>query len=135
MKEYKIIIPGKPIPWKRPGNCKGGKGRYDMQKAEKLQYGLLMKEVVKDKGDYKGPVALRALFYFSCPETLKKQAVKLKKDIRLFHTTKPDTDNLLKFLKDAANGVLWYDDCQVVYEEIGKAYADEPWTEIEISYL
>jgi len=30
------------------------------------------------------------------------------------HAQKPDASNLVKIIEDAANGILWHDDCQIV---------------------
>lgn len=41
---------------------------------------------------------------------------------RLFHTVKPDCDNAAKAVLDAANGILWVDDAQVISLRVIKAY-------------
>ena len=41
-------------------------------------------------------------------------------------TTKPDADNVLKAIKDACNGVVWRDDCQVVQVSLTKIYVFSP---------
>lgn len=44
-----------------------------------------------------------------------------------WRTTKPDTDNLQKMLKDCMTGVgFWEDDAQVAREIIEKRWSDEP---------
>lgn len=40
----------------------------------------------------------------------------------IFPTTKPDSDNVEKAVKDALNGVLWRDDAQVVSTQKAKVY-------------
>ena len=39
-----------------------------------------------------------------------------------YHAQKPDASNLVKIVEDAANGVLWHDDCQ-----IGRLTAQKVW--------
>lgn len=41
------------------------------------------------------------------------------------HTTKPDGDNLEKFLNDALTGVLWNDDAQICWLLRSKSYTQE----------
>lgn len=41
---------------------------------------------------------------------------------------KPDGDNLAKSVCDAANGLLWRDDGQIVSLHISKTYSDKPGT-------
>lgn len=51
------------------------------------------------------------------------------------HTGRPDLDNLVKALKDSANGVLWHDDAQISVLHASKVYADgEPGTLVEVSW-
>lgn len=51
-------------------------------------------------------------------------------------TTKPDTDNLVKLLKDVMTDLgFWTDDALVACEEIQKFYLDKPGIYIEIEEL
>lgn len=45
---------------------------------------------------------------------------------------KPDLDNYDKFILDCANGILWYDDSQIINLQSFKQYSHKPRTEIEI---
>jgi Holliday junction resolvase RusA-like endonuclease len=76
------------------------------------------------------PITLSALFVFPYPASLsaKKRAANPQ------HTKKPDADNLLKFIKDCANGILWHDDSQVNNLTARKEYGENPRTEIEIQW-
>ena len=65
-----------------------------------------------------GPVALDVMWLF--PITGKHHDGEAK-------TTKPDTDNLQKLLKDVMTDLgFWKDDAQVYYESVIKRYADAP---------
>lgn len=41
-------------------------------------------------------------------------------------TVKPDADNIEKAVKDAFNGVVWRDDCQIVRDAKRKRYGQKP---------
>lgn len=69
---------------------------------------------------FDGPVRLTVRAYFTCPKTDCRKTQ--PRPVR-WHTKKPDGDNVLKALKDAAKGVLWLDDCQVCAATIEKYIA------------
>lgn len=48
-----------------------------------------------------------------------------KRQARNFPTVKPDWDNFSKSLCDALNGIVWFDDAQIVKAEVEKLY---DWT-------
>ena len=78
-----------------------------------------------------GPVKVRATFYMPIPESW---AVKKKLNMAgRPMVSKPDIDNLLKGLFDAANGILWADD-KDVHEllSVRKVYDETPgiWMEV-----
>ena len=61
-----------------------------------------------------GPVAISVWFEFG---------TKVKRDIGKWKTTKPDTDNMIKLLKDVMTELgFWDDDAQVVDERIRKKW-------------
>lgn len=69
-------------------------------------------------------VGLRVFF---CFET------KNKKRFNKFKTTKPDTDNLLKLLKDCMTKTGYFvDDSYVAYEEVSKYWVEKPYIMIQI---
>lgn len=71
-----------------------------------------------------GPLKLTARFILTKPARPKHKSEPI---------TRPDTDNYLKGLMDAANGILWLDDSQVVHIDARKLYAmDGSCARIEI---
>lgn len=54
---------------------------------------------------------------------------------QLLHITKPDTDNLTKFLFDNMSGIIFPDDRQIVRETAEKRYGTQARTEIEIEEI
>lgn len=69
---------------------------------------------------FAGAVALEVVAYFSCPRSQWR-----KRDPRpaRWHTGRPDGDNVLKAVEDAAKGVLWVDDAQVAVARVQKVVA------------
>ena len=59
----------------------------------------------------------------------------MKDTAPLWHTSKPDADNLGKFVMDSMNKIYWKDDSVIADLWIIKQYSDKPRTEIEISLL
>jgi len=65
-----------------------------------------------------GPIRLQVMWCF--PITGKHKNGEYK-------TSRPDTDNLQKLLKDCMTKCkYWYDDAQVCVETVGKLYSDKP---------
>ena len=52
-----------------------------------------------------------------------------------YKRTKPDIDNLIKTVLDAANDHLWKDDNQIVEIHSFKQYAEEPKIILEVEEL
>ncbi|MDX2165700.1 MAG: RusA family crossover junction endodeoxyribonuclease [Deltaproteobacteria bacterium] len=69
---------------------------------------------------FSGPVSLQVVAYFSCP---RSQWRKLNPRPARWHSIRPDGDNCLKAVKDAAKGVLWLDDSQVSVATVEKVIA------------
>lgn len=74
-----------------------------------------------------GPIELRVGFGFQA---------KRKKDEGAWKETKPDTDNMIKTLKDVMTRMgFWADDAQVTYEVCRKFWTDSPGITIAVSSL
>lgn len=63
----------------------------------------------------------------------KKQADALAG--RIFPTTKPDKDNVIKAIYDGCNGVVWRDDVQVVDGIQRKRYGAVPGVWVQVATL
>lgn len=118
-----IIIEHKPIAQPRARARRGGGGVYnpsgpiDAYKREiKKQAARLTR---KEAGE---PVSVTITFQF--PRT-KKQLSKNAPTGLMWHTKKPDADNLAKAVLDALNGIAWADDCQVCELNIKKHICDK----------
>jgi Holliday junction resolvase RusA-like endonuclease len=75
-----------------------------------------------------GPVELSVLFVFPYKADEPK---KNRKEGLIWKTTKPDTDNMVKLLKDSMTAVkFWEDDGQVCSETVRKAYGEPPRIEV-----
>ena len=133
LREISFTISEKPIPLKRHRH-KDNK-TYDPQKKEKLYYGNLIKQQIPNYPSLQehllcGPLLLQAKFYFPLPKS--KQARKKK---GLYHTSKPDLDNLVKYILDVMSHILYADDAYVYKIDAIKCYSDNPRTEITLKEI
>ncbi|MDD5292064.1 MAG: RusA family crossover junction endodeoxyribonuclease [Candidatus Omnitrophica bacterium] len=69
---------------------------------------------------YEGPIAAELVFYLPRPKSHNQ-----KQRSRQWHIIKPDTDNLIKAVYDAINGIFFKDDSQVCSEKAIKIYATD----------
>lgn len=81
-----------------------------------------MREGFGDRPPFADAVALEVTAFFTCPRSKWR-----KRDPRpaAWHTSRPDGDNILKAVKDAAKGVLWIDDALVAVATIRKVIAPQ----------
>ena len=124
-----IEIYGNPIPLNRPRACKRGSfiQMYDSQIKEK--------EIVKwqaraqfNKEPLKTPLFLDILFGMAIPKGTSRIRTNLMLQNELVPMKKPDIDNLIKFILDCLNGILFDDDSQIIEVKARKCYSDNPRT-------
>ena len=61
-----------------------------------------------------------------------KYSGELKPNPPYEYVIKPDIDNMLKFIMDSGNKILWVDDSQIWKVEMEKVYSEIPSTTIDI---
>jgi Holliday junction resolvase RusA-like endonuclease len=74
------------------------------------------------------PVFVKLIFQYPYPRG------KTQKD-KLYKTTRPDLDNLIKLVMDSMNELIFYDDNQVVRLESEKIYSDKQGIDIKVREL
>jgi Holliday junction resolvase RusA-like endonuclease len=80
-----------------------------------------------------GAISLRVHALMPIPQCSKRMHQRYTAG-EIYHTKKPDLDNLIKNVKDCAKGVLWLDDRQVVGLIASKRYSDHPRWNIELEW-
>ena len=133
MRQLKLSIKGSPKAQKRHRHTKRG-FTYDPSKGDKKDFLALM-HAEAPKQPLKGDISLKVTFgmpYVKKHYRTGKYSGELKPNPPLAYTNKPDIDNMLKFVMDAGNNVVWYDDSQIWKVEMEKVYSEIPSTTIEI---
>lgn len=132
-----LTILGNPIAKKRPRFVRRGKfvGAYNCQETEEGKFKWeLMARQKKGTPLIDSAIRLTCRFFMPIPASISKKKRMEYLGCAVPHTKKPDLDNLVKFVKDCANGVLWRDDSQVISLTASKAYHPNPATEITIEW-
>ena len=92
---------------------------------------------VRPKAPLGEPLCVALEFRFSRPKShygTGKNAAILKDPTKIWHTTTPDADNLVKMVCDALNGVFWKDDSFIVQLYALKTYVpDSPGVHIRVA--
>lgn len=144
----KIVIPGNPIPKARARFFirNGHIASYDPQEKEKNAVTLFFVQALKEALNSSANEILENaqklissnIFHMSVHMymPITNSSKKGQKNAKLWHLEpcnhKPDCTNVYKFYEDAANSVLYHDDCQIVSGDFFKQYSDNPRTEIII---
>ena len=135
-----FTITGQPIALKRHRVAKNGR-MYDPSYKDKKQIWLQIAKY-KPKQPFAGDIYLKVIFYFKRPKKhfrsgkyshLLKDAYK---DM-VYHSFKPDLDNLLKLLLDTIGGAdrMIVDDAQICMLQAEKMYSTNPRTEVVIQEI
>ena len=126
MQKYTIL--GDPRPQGRPKFFRRGNfvGAYDPKQSRDYKQTLAAQLAAQSPEfiEQGKAVSIYVEFIFARPKSLPKRVED--------HVKKPDLDNLIKALKDAAKGILWHDDSQVVQLSARKIYGSTPMTVIEV---
>lgn len=141
---FRIWIPGEPVAQARPrfahihSKTRGTVSvAYDEKKSKSSKEYIRMMAAQAWRGQdlLDGPLKMNLVIVRSIPLSwsLKKQAMALARLV--LPTTKPDTDNYVKGVKDALKGVVWRDDSLVCEEHPAKIYGTKPGLCIEVSRI
>jgi Holliday junction resolvase RusA-like endonuclease len=106
-----------------------GSGRlYDSQKDIKSVYQYSLAQAKNRSPLLRGPLSIEVDFYFDPPK-------RFKGDISRDHVSKPDLSNLIKFIEDVCNGIVFGDDSQICDIKARKLYGIQPRTELTVTEL
>lgn len=131
----KFTVPGDPVAKGRARSFvrNGHVAHYTPEKT--ARYENLVKLAAAQAMGTTAPIEVAVFLivraYMPIPKSwsLKKQRAAALEEI--FPTSRPDLDNIVKAIKDGANGVTWKDDSQVVDVIASKRYG-LPRVEVEI---
>jgi Holliday junction resolvase RusA-like endonuclease len=126
-----INIPGKPIGKKRPRFARAGKfvKTYNDQQTEEGLFMWHLQQQWKQE-PLERPISMKMRFVMPIPKGTSATRSFSMMDSE--HTKKPDLDNLIKFVKDCCNEIVWRDDSLVWQIDAVKVYGYPARTEIEI---
>ena len=105
---------------------------YDSQKQLKFGVGLQLRNQ-HEFPPFEGPLKIEITFFMPISTRISKK--KYDKLVCTPHYIKPDIDNLIKFLLDCSNGIIFADDAQISVIIARKIYSIMPRTEFSITLL
>jgi Holliday junction resolvase RusA-like endonuclease len=127
-----LKIPGAPIPKHAPRLCRRTGRVYSDQTKQVRDVRIMLKaqyRLLKSK-PMSGPMEINFVFFMPLLAGWSKK--KKKEMVGQPHVKRPDRDNLLKFIQDCMNGIVYDDDSQVWNGTVKKIYGKEPRTIIAI---
>ncbi len=78
-------------------------------------------------------IKLEITAYYGIAKSKTKTMKKLMKEGKVRPTKKPDTDNVIKVVADALNGIAYRDDAQIVDTVCRKYFSEEPRVEVTLT--
>jgi Holliday junction resolvase RusA-like endonuclease len=123
--KYSFTLVGNPITKLRPrfSKTKGKVRTYSTQTDDANTVAWQL--IARMEGDppLEGPLAVSVLLTFARPKSKPNAA---------HYTVKPDLDNLVKWILDCGNNIIWKDDRQIIKIDASKIYGDNPSTHLTI---
>lgn len=136
--ELTFTIPGEP---KGKGRPRLGRSGHAYTPHDTAVYENLVKVCFRDEYPGHEPLAadvpVRAVInaYYSMPKSASKRKQMSMLWGWLRPVKKPDCDNIAKIVCDALNGIVYYDDSQIVELTVIKKYAETPQVDVKIEAL
>jgi Holliday junction resolvase RusA-like endonuclease len=127
-----VTIPGAPVAKGRPRMTRTGRA-YTPAKTRAAE-GYMRHAISAQAGQpmLEGPLSVEVTAMLPIPASWSKAKQHAAQTGALRPTGKPDGDNLAKSICDAANGLLWKDDGQIVRLLVSKTYSSKPGTVLTV---
>ena len=135
-KPVSFVVPGEPQGKGRARISKAGKFARLYTPAKTVAYeglvALAAQEVMQGRALITGPVLIELRILHAVPQSMskKRRLGALAGEIPCLK--KPDTDNVLKAICDACNGVVWRDDVQATDGAFRRRWAETPGVHVRI---
>lgn len=134
----KIVINGEPKALQRHRTkiLSGQQKQYDPQAKLKMvtrniilcEKQIQHLEFLKDKSGYELDIT------FFCYRPPSMRSMEEDEINKMPHCRKPDLDNMIKYILDCGNQILWNDDSEIFKITAEKVWSKKPRTEITINY-
>ena len=132
-------IPGQPVGKGRPRIGKVGPHARMFTPAKTVNYestiALFAAQAMAGRALLTGPVNLQMRVDFPIPASWSMKKQRAAEAGQILPTVKPDSDNIVKAVCDAINGVVWKDDVQVVDLTVKKRYSVQPGVAVRIDEM
>lgn len=134
-----FIVPGNPQGKARPRVCRVGGKSITYTPNKTVEYEKLIRTsynaVSGVKFEKNVPLEMNILALFSLPKTASKKFINAALSNEEYPAKKPDSDNIIKVICDALNGLAYHDDSQVCRVYFEKTYAQIPCVKVEIKAI
>jgi len=128
-----FFVPGTPQALKRHRTFRRGSININIDpSASDKQTFLALAMQERPKEPIHHPLTVIMRFDFPRPKSHYNTKGTVKPMAPIMHTSRPDIDNLQKFVMDALNGVFWADDAVVCRIEAEKRYSATPGVSVAI---
>lgn len=134
--EIFFTVPGAAVPKGRPKFARRGNFTVAYTPEKTVSFENLVKSRADDAMNgqqmHMGPVSANIVIALPVPTSWSKKNKEAALLGRIAPTKKPDSDNVIKAIFDAMNGIVFKDDAQVVVLTTSKVYAQSPSTLVQI---
>ena len=134
-----FVVPGTPVGKGRPRFARQGSFVRTFTPEKTATYENLVKVKAEQAMDgrpmIEGPVEVSIRLIVPPPASWSQKKQREALDGRIFPTSKPDIDNVVKGIFDAMNNIVFLDDKQVVELTVRKLYAERAEAEVEVRPL
>ena len=125
-----FTVPGRPVPMARPRVTAHGTYTPKRCRDYKTAVALAAKAAMKGQEPLTGAVHIILQFAFAIPKSWPKK--KRLNGGLVWHTARPDLDNLSKSVTDALIGIVYKDDSQIISANIEKTYAEKDGVRVAV---
>ena len=139
--EIKFTVPGIPKGKERPRVCRINGRSLTYTPKQTTQYEKLVRASYTAVSkiffffDKDTPLEISIIALFSIPKSVGKKLKNSMLTGDILPIKKPDSDNIVKIILDALNGVAYWDDSQVCRVYFEKIYAEKPETKVIIKEI
>lgn len=123
-----FVVPGTPVGKGRPKFARRGNFVTTYTPEKTASYENLVKvkaeEAMNGRPAIDGPVAVEISLYVTPPASWSQKKQREAMEGRIYPTSKPDVDNVVKGIFDAMNEIVFRDDKQAVDVVVRKRYSN-----------